>query len=396
MARFDETPGELSLEIIQRLIQFNTVSSNTNLELIEWVEKYLLAHGIKSRLTFDPDQRKANLFATIGSAEGAGIVLAGHTDTVPVEGQQWTKPPFGAVVEGGRLYGRGAVDMKSFIGICLALVPELQQAAAALPIHLALTFDEETTMLGARTLVADLRDQGLRPLACLVGEPTQLKAIVGHKGRRALRCCVRGRSAHSSIPQHGVNAIEYASRIVAHLRSMAERHKQHEERHYGYDVPYSTILTTGIVGGVSTNTVPPECSFDFEFRHLPWTDPDKLEAEIRAFAETQIKAEMARESADCSITFQTESALPAFGAASATEGLSPGAAQLLMLLGRREAPLGYMGFATEASWFQQAGIPTIVCGPGSIEQAHKPDEYITLSQIAQGEQLLRQLIRANR
>lgn len=389
-------PLERSLEIIRRLIRFNTVSSNSNLPLIQWVEKYLRDHGITSRLTFDPERRKANLFATIGSGDRGGIVLSGHTDTVPVEGQAWTKDPFEPIVSDGKLYGRGAVDMKSFIGICLALVPEIQQSPRALPIHLALTFDEETSMLGVRTLIADLRDQGIHPLACLIGEPTNLKAIVGHKGRRAMRCCVRGRSAHSSLPMHGVNAIESAARIISHLRGMAERHRLHEERHYGYDVPYSTILTSQIVGGVSSNTVPPECTFNFEFRHLPWTDPDKLEAEIRTFAETQVEAEMSREFDGCSITFETESMLPAFGGTSVTEGLAPGAAQLLTLLGRREAPLAYMGFGTEASWFQHAGIPTIVCGPGSLEQAHKPDEYITLEQIAQGEQLLRQLVRGNR
>ncbi len=396
MSGNEPAPSEQSLELIRRLVQFDTVSSNTNLPLIRWVENYLQKHGVKSRLTFDPERRKANLFATIGSTDSGGIVLAGHTDTVPVEGQVWTRPPFEATVEGGKLYGRGAADMKSFIGIFLALVPELQQAPAKRPIHLALTFDEETSMLGARTLIADLRDQGIRPMACLIGEPTQLKAVVGHKGRRAMRCCVRGQSAHSSIPMHGVNAIEYATRVIAHLRGMAERHKQNEERHYGYDVPYSTILTTRIFGGVSSNTVPPECSFDFEFRHLPWTDPDKLESEIRAFAETQLAGEMSREAAGCSITFETEGSLPAFGASSTSEGLASGAAELLALLGRREAPLGYVGFGTEASWFQDAGIPTVVCGPGSIEQAHTPDEYITFGQIAAGEALLRQLIRANR
>ncbi|MBI2771306.1 MAG: acetylornithine deacetylase [Burkholderiales bacterium] len=384
-----------TIDLICRLLEFDTVSSKSNLPLIQWVEKYLLAHGIKSCLSFDPAGGKANLFATVGGQDSGGIVLAGHTDTVPVEGQNWTKPPFCGTVSDGKLFGRGAVDMKSFIGICLALVPELQRSPGKRPIHLALTFDEETSMLGARTLVADLRDRGVRPLACLVGEPTQLKAVVGHKGRRALRCCVSGRSAHSSLPAQGVNAIEHASRIISHLRSMAERHRLHEERHYGYDVPYSTIVTTRIVAGVSTNTVPPECSFDFEFRHLPWTSPDELEAEIRAFAESVVRSDMVKEWSGCDIRFDIESSLPAFGSSCSGEGLATGAAELLELLGRRDAPLGYMAFATEASLFQQAGIPTIVCGPGSIEQAHKPDEYITLTQVAAGEQLLRQLVRAN-
>ena len=385
-------PSDTSLEVIRRLIRFDTVSRHSNLPLIEWVADYLHGHGVRVRLSHDPDGGKANLFATIGEGDQGGVLLAGHTDTVPVDGQVWATDPFDAVVQGGRLYGRGAADMKSFIGVCLALVPQFQRARLGRPVHLALTFDEETSMLGARTLIADLRDAGIRPLGCVIGEPTELKAVVGHKGRRELRCCVRGKSAHSSIPMQGVNAIEYAARIIAHLRSMAERHLRHEERHYGYDVPYSTVLTTTIEGGLSANTVPAQCSFDFEFRHLPWTDPDALEAEVRTFAAQQVLLDMAKESADCAITFETRSSLPAFGAQTVAEGLDGGTSELLGLLGQRDGPLGYVGFGTEASWFQDAGIPTVVCGPGSIEQAHKPDEFIALSQIAACERLLLQLV----
>lgn len=395
MPQDDPMPSEASLEIIKRLIEFDTVSANTNLQLIEWVEKYLKDHGIASRLSYDHHGRKANLFATIGDGKSGGIVLSGHTDTVPVTGQAWGTPPFSPVVADGKLYGRGAADMKSFIGVCLALVPQIKAMGAARPIHLALTFDEETTMLGVRTLIADLRDCGISPFACIVGEPTELKAVVGHKGRRWMRCCVRGKSAHSSIPSQGVNAIEYATRIISHLRSMAQRHRQHEQRHYGYDVPYSTILTTTIEGGLSANTVPAECTFDFEFRHLPWTDPASLETEITAFAQAQIKEDVAEELGECEVTFETHCALPAFGISTAAEeGVGSDLSRLLGMLGRGDAPLAYVGFGTEASWFQDAGIPTIVCGPGSIEQAHRPDEYIKLSQIAECEQLLLQLARS--
>src|SRR5438105_4956217 len=336
MTNPDSMPSELVLQIVDRLIRFDTVSDNSNLPLIDWVGGYLRGYGVESRLTFDPERRKANLFATIGPAQDGGIVLCGHTDTVPIDGQVWSAPPFEPVIADGKLYGRGSADMKSFIGICLGLVPEILRTQLARPIHLALTFDEETTMLGARTLVADLRDRGIAPMACLVGEPTELKAVVGHKGRRGLRCCVQGRSAHSSLPMHGVNAIEYAARIISHLRSMAERHKSHEERHYGYEVPYSTIMTTTIEGGLSGNTVPAECSFEFEFRHLPWTDPDQLEAEVRAFTQTQVLRDMAREFSDCSVSFETRSVLPAFGPTAASEGLDAGTSTLLGLLGRRE------------------------------------------------------------
>jgi acetylornithine deacetylase len=390
-----QTPSELSLHIIRQLIQFDTVSANTNLPLIEWVEGYLNGHGVPCRLSYDQDRRKANLFATVGMGGTGGIILSGHTDTVPVTGQIWNTPPFEAVVLDGRLYGRGAADMKSFIGVCLALVPQMKAMRLKRPIHLAFTFDEETNMLGVRTLIADLRDAGVSPFACVVGEPTELKAIVGHKGRRAMTCCVRGKSAHSSIPSHGVNAIEYAAKIISHLNGMAERYKMNEERHYGYDVPYSTIMTTTIRGGLSANTVPDECAFDFEFRHLPWTDPEGLETEIRAFAEKHVRQAMVQEYGDCEVEFATQCSFPAFEATERT-GLRMDSAtsRLLEMLERDGAPLGYMSFGTEATWFRDAGIATVICGPGSVEQAHKPDEYVTLAQIAQCEQLLLQLLRS--
>jgi acetylornithine deacetylase len=390
-----QTPSELSLSIIRQLIQFDTVSTNTNLPLIEWVERYLNDHGIPSRLSYDKDGRKANLFATIGQGNTGGIVLSGHTDTVPVTGQMWNTPPFDAVVSDGKLYGRGAADMKSFIGVCLALAPQMKAMRLARPIHLAFTFDEETNMLGVRTLIADLRDAGIFPFACVVGEPTELKAIVGHKGRRAMTCCVRGKSAHSSIPSHGVNAIEYAAKIISHLNGMAERYKQNEERHYGYDVPYSTIMTTTVRGGLSANTVPDECTFDFEFRHLPWTDPESLETEIKTFAEKQVREVMLNDFSGCEVVFETQCSFPAFEAMERTGlGMDPETKKLLGMLEKEGAPLGYMSFGTEATWFRDAGIATVICGPGSVEQAHKPDEYVTLEQIAQCEQLLLQLFRS--
>ena len=386
-------PSELSMEIIRRLIQFDTVSANTNLPLIEWVAKYLRGHGVDCRLSFGDGGRKANLFATIGPGIIGGTILSGHTDTVPVSGQRWKTAPFDAVIDDGKLHGRGAADMKSFIGVCLAMVPKMKEMDLARPIHLALTFDEETSMLGVRTLIADLRDAGITPAACVVGEPTELKAVVGHKGRRAMTCCVRGKNAHSSIPSQGVNAIEYAARIISHLRGMAERYKQREARHYGYDVPHSTILTTTIRGGLSANTVPAECAFDFEFRHLPWTDPDALEAEIRKFTAQQIRAEMALESGDCEVSFETHCSYPAFEmTAHSEERMDPATSGLLDMLGKSQSPLGYMSFGTEATWFRHAGIPTVICGPGSVEQAHKPDEYVTLAQIAGCEQLLGELL----
>lgn len=385
-------PSKEALAIIRQLVAFDTVSRNSNLPLIDWVRDYLLAHGVKSRLTFDDERRKANLFATFGPGTSGGLILSGHTDTVPIDGQDWKTPPFDAVVSDARLYGRGTADMKGFIGVCLAAVPRILESDLGSPVHLALTFDEETSMLGVRSLIADLRDANIRPAGCIIGEPTEMRAVIGHKGRRHLRCCVRGKAAHSSLPPEGVNAIEHAAKIILYLRSMADRHREFEQRHYGYDVPYSTIQTNLTHGGLSANTVPAECSFDFEFRNLPWTDVDQLEAEVRAFALEHVLPDMRKEFDQSSITFSTESMLPAFGAASQEEGLDAGTSTLLSRMRRRDKSLRYVGFGTEASWFQDAGIPTIVCGPGSIEQAHKPDEYVALEQLAQCETFVSDLL----
>lgn len=371
---------------------FDTVSRNSNLPLIEWVRDYLLAYGVKSRITFDGDRQKANLFATFGPGKSGGLILSGHTDTVPVDGQTWLTPPFDAVISNARLYGRGTADMKGFIGVCLAAVPKILASDLNSPVHFALTFDEETSMLGVRSLIADLREAKIHPDGCIIGEPTDMRAVIGHKGRRHLRCCVRGKAAHSSLPPEGVNAIEHAAKIILYLRSMADRHREFEQRHYGYDVPYSTIQTNLAQGGLSANTVPAECSFDFEFRNLPWTDVNQLEAEVRAFALEHVLPDMQKEFDQSSITFSTESMLPAFGAASQEEGLDPGTSSLLSRMRRQDKSLRYVGFGTEASWFQDAGIPTIVCGPGSIEQAHKPDEYVSLDQLAQCETFISDLL----
>ncbi|XAH24257.1 acetylornithine deacetylase [Xylophilus sp. GW821-FHT01B05] len=386
-------PGATCLDIVSRLVAFDTVSRHSNLPLVHWVRDYLDAFGIESHLGLDASGRKANLFASLGPRAPGGLVLSGHTDTVPVDGQAWQSAPFEAVERAGRLYGRGTVDMKGFIGACLAAVPRLLAADLAMPVHLALTFDEETSMLGVRQLVADLRDRGLAPQGCVIGEPTELRAVVGHKGRRHVRCQVRGRAAHSSLALDGVNAIEYAAEIVAYVRQLGDRLAQQEARHAGYAIPHTTVQTTTIAGGLSANTVPEHCSFDFEFRHLPWTDAAALEEQVRAFALQQVLPRMRSRWPDGDIRFDTESALPAFEAGPGSDAAA-GVAWLLGRMrraGRQDGEPGYVGFGTEASWFQHAGIPTLVCGPGAIEQAHKPDEFITLDQLARCEDFIDQL-----
>lgn len=377
-----------SIAILSQLIAFNTVSRESNLEMIDWCQSYLTKLGVKSRISYSSDKRKANLFATIGDVGQPGLVLSGHSDTVPVDGQDWSTDPFKATLVDNLVFGRGSADMKGFIAVCLAMAPQLLNAQGRKPLHLAITYDEETTMLGVRELLADLKDAGIHPSGCIVGEPTDMRVIVGHKGRRHIRCCVRGKEAHSSLTPQGVNAIEFSAKIIEFIRQMAERHKEHEQKNYGFDVPFTTMQTGTIRGGLSANTVPSQCDFDFEFRNLPWTDVDLLEKEVRDYALTKVLPEMQRKSPGCEITFETQSTFPPFGYTQDAEGLSPELAELLSTIGRKHSPLGFVGFGTEASWFQNAGIPTLICGPGSIDQAHKPNEHISLQQIGECEKFI--------
>lgn len=382
-----------SINILSQLIAFNTVSRESNLEMIDWCHSYLAHLGIKSRITYSSDKRKANLFATIGDPGRQGLVLSGHSDTVPIDGQEWNTDPFKATLVDHLVFGRGSADMKGFIAVCLAMAPRLLNANSNKPLHLAITYDEETTMLGVRELIADLKDAGIQPSGCIVGEPTDMRVIVGHKGRRHIRCCVRGKEAHSSLTPQGVNAIEFSAKIIEFIRQMAERHKEHEQKNYGFDVPFSTMQTGTIRGGLTVNTVPRECDFDFEFRNLPWTDVDLLEKEVRDYALTTVLPEMQLQSPGCEITFETQSTFPPFGYAREAEGLSPELAKLLSDIRRKHSPLGFVGFGTEASWFQNAGIPTLICGPGSIDQAHKPNEHISLQQIGECEKFIELIAR---
>ena len=383
-----------SIDVLSQLIAFNTVSRESNLEMIDWCQAYLAKLGITSRITYSDDRRKANLFATIGDARRQGLVLSGHSDTVPVDNQAWRTDPFKATLIDNLVFGRGTADMKGFIAVCLAMAPRLLNTKGNKPFHLAITYDEETTMLGARQLIADLKDAGIHPSGCIVGEPTGMRVIVGHKGRRHIRCCVRGKEAHSSLTPQGVNAIEFSAKIIEFISQMAERHKAREQKNYGFDVPFTTIQTGTIRGGLTANTVPRECDFDFEFRNLPWTDVDMLEKEVRDYALTMLLPQMLRQSASCEITFETQSTFPPFGFGQEGEGLNPELSNLLSRIGRKHSPLGFVGFGTEASWFQSAGIPTLICGPGSIEQAHKPNEHISLQQIGECEKFI-ELIACN-
>src|ERR1700723_4130995 len=287
-------PSAASRTMIERLISFNTVSRDSNLGLIEWVRDYLQKLGATTRLTHDTTGKKANLFATLGDSNKPGLILSGHTDVVPVDGQNWESDPFIATERDGKLYARGSADMKGFIGIALTQAPKfiaaLNENRLDAPLHYALSYDEEDGCLGVRGLIRDLEENAIRPAGCVVGEPTSMQPIIAHKGTHRFRCSVHGREAHSSYVTHGVNAIEYAARLVVFIRQLADRLAQLEQRDYGFNVPYSTLSTGVIHGGIAANVVPKDCVFQFDMRTLPQASPEALYQEIRAHAQ-----ELARE-----------------------------------------------------------------------------------------------------
>ena len=377
-------PSARALEWARTLVQLNTVSHQSNLALIHAIRDELARHGVASRLTFDDERKKANLFATLGAGKPAGVILSGHTDTVPWDGQDWSVDPLGAEVKAGRLYGRGSADMKSFIGLAVAQVPAYLAANLPFAVHLAFSYDEEVGCFGAPRLIADLRERGIRPLACIVGEPTGMVPALAHKGVYRWRCCIRGQAAHSSLTHQAVNAIEVGARVVGKLTDMAERWRDQGPRYPGFDVPYSTGSVGVIEGGIADNVVPEDCRFHYEFRNLPGADVAAMQAEVRAFA-ASLEPAMRTVAPNAGIAFEPICATPEFLA-----GADDPAVLLAGRLAEAEATT-LVAFGTEAGLFQRAGIPTVVCGPGHIAQAHQADEYVSLAQLAAGERFLQGL-----
>src|SRR6202789_1188525 len=382
-------PSAAAGAMIERLIGFNTVSRDSNLGLIEWVRDYLQGLGAKTRLTHDASAKKANLFATLGDSPKPGLILSGHTDVVPVDGQDWDTDPFAATERDGKLYARGSADMKGFIGITLAQAPKfvaaLNDQRLDAPLHYALSYDEEVGCLGVRGLIRDLEEQGIRPAGCVVGEPTSMQPIIAHKGPHRFRCAVHGREAHSSYVTHGVNAIEYAARLVVFIRQIADRLAQIEKRDYGFTVPYSTLSTGLIRGGIATNVVPKDCEFQFDMRTLPNASPDALYQEIRAYAE-ELAREMKAVDPQSGIDLVWASQTVGLAAAE-TDAIVQWAMQL-----SNNSTVGKVSYGTEAGLFQAMGVPSVICGPGDIAEAHRPNEFVTLEQLAQCEAFMNRIL----
>jgi acetylornithine deacetylase len=377
-----------ALDWISRLVEIDTTSVKSNLGLIEMVRDALVGWGLQPHLIYNAESSKANLFVTVpatGGETNGGIVFSGHTDVVPVTGQAWTTGPFSPVVRDGKLYGRGSADMKAYIGTLLSLMPEALAWRRNKPFHIALSFDEEVGCLGVPYLLADMRDRGIRPDGCVVGEPTSMKPVVAHKGINHYRCHVAGHATHSSLTPQGVNAIEYAARMVCFIRDLADQHRTEGPFDAGFDVPYSTAQTGVIRGGIALNTVPASCEFDFEIRDLPGTDVGALVRRIEDFARS-LQPSMQSVSPLAGISFET------LGTAPALDALENLALSVLVQALTGEATTGKVAYGTEAGYFAQAGVPTVVCGPGNIEQAHRTDEYVSLAQIGLCEQFLRKMI----
>ena len=365
-----------SRDLLAELVAFPTVSRDSNLALIEFVRDYLNTLGVACELDYNAQRSKANLYATIGPLDRGGVLLSGHSDVVPVDGQAWTLPPFELSERDGKLYGRGTADMKGFIACVLAAVPRFLAQPLRLPLHLAFSYDEEVGCLGVRSLLADLQQRPNKPVLCIIGEPTELKPVLGHKGKLAMRCQVQGAACHSAYAPQGVNAIEYAAKLINRLGEIGQRLTAVERQDARFDPPYSTVQTGLISGGRALNIVPADCQFDFEVRALPSDDPQQVADELRAYAESQLLPQMRQRSSASAIDFQPLSAYPGL----ATEPQSEAAELLARLSGSRD--FGTVAFGTEGGLFHQAGIPTVVCGPGSMDQGHKPDEFVSCAQLA--------------
>jgi acetylornithine deacetylase len=373
-------------EMLRRLVAFDTVSANSNLALIDWVVGYLDGHGIAARLTFDETRSKANLFATIGPQDaGGGVILSGHTDVVPVAGQAWDSDPFALVERDGRLYGRGTADMKSFIAIALALVPEFKARALKRPIHLALSFDEEVGCFGAPRLIEALPRGIGRPGLVIVGEPTNMEVANAHKGCHVFATSVTGLEAHSSAPQRGVNAIVAASEIIQFIAGLAGEARAASRPASGFEPPYTSFNIGTISGGTAMNIIARECEFTWEFRPLPGEDSAAIRARIDAFVASDLLPRLRQVHPGADVTTRALASVPGL----APEAGSPAEELARQLTGANQSTV--VAYGTEAGLFQDAGIPAVICGPGSMEQGHKPNEFITLAQIEAGTEFQRRL-----
>jgi len=369
--------------MLQKLVAFDTVSRNSNMALIDFAKKLLLEQGINSRLISNKDGTKANLLATIGPNVEGGIVLSGHTDVVPVDGQIWSTDPFVMSERDGRLYGRGTCDMKGFIAVVLAALPKICKSELRVPVHLAFSYDEEVGCTGVRSMIEFIGQEVPKPRAVIVGEPTDMKVVTAHKGVTGVLTRVTGREAHSSQPQLGVSAVMAASRCIEFLKGLGPRKNNRDSL---FEPPHTTITVNKIDGGTALNILARQCDFYWDIRSLPNDEPTWYLDALQKFCAEILLPDLHRISSACNVETSILAQTPAL-----RHEANSDAEQLCRALtgdNRRRA----VSYAAEAGQFQEIGLSTVICGPGSINQAHQPDEYLELSQLVAGSKFIDDLI----
>ena len=379
---------EEALAILAELVAFDTTSRESNLQLIEYVEDRLARVGASSTRVGSPDGHKANLYATLGPMVAGGVVLSGHTDVVPVDGQPWTSDPWVLTRRGDRLHGRGACDMKGFLALALAAAPEAVSGRLARPVHLAFSYDEEVGCLGAPAMIAELARHLLTPAAVIVGEPTGMEVVGGHKGITSYEITVRGHEAHSSLTHLGVSANMEAVALMHELSELAARLEGEGDADSPFHPPHATLTIGQIAGGTAVNILARECRFVFDLRCVPGQDPERIVAPFLARC-AAVDRSLCERFPEAGVTVTRRSATPSFAA----EPDGP-AERLARRLAGDNGPRRAVAYAAEAGQFGEAGFPTIICGPGSIEQAHQPDEYIEIAQMERGAAFMRRMLDA--
>jgi acetylornithine deacetylase len=375
-----------SADWLRELVAHDTTSSNTNLPLIHAIERHLGGLGFQCVVDLSPDGAKGNLLARFGPENVPGVMLSGHSDTVPVAGQAWTVPAHALTERDDRLYGRGTADMKGFLACVIAAMPAFARAPLKRPIQLLISYDEEVGCRGVRSALARMAAETIRPRLCLIGEPTGMRPVLGHKGKLAMRCEVQGHACHSAYTPSGVNAIEYAAQLVVRLQELGRSQRVNGLRDERFDPPHATVQTGVIRGGRALNIVPAECSFDFEIRTLPGQDAQDWVDALREHARQTLEPEMQATSSSAGITLTELSSYPGLFTESASEAVA-------LVAGWSEcSDTSTVAYGTEGGLISRLGIPVVVCGPGSMDQGHKPDEYVTRAQLDRCDRMLARLL----
>ncbi len=376
-------------QILKTLVGFQSVSDQSNLPLLDWVETYATGLGASCRRTLDADGRKGNLLISTGPLDVPGVVLSGHTDVVPTTGQNWSHDPFDLWEADGKYYGRGTCDMKGFLAVALAKLPHMISAPLVKPVHIALSYDEEVGCTGILDLLEDFANLPTLPELVIVGEPTSMQPIVAHKSRLSMEVQVIGSECHASLAPQGVNAVEYAAEMVAFIKSLARRERDLGARDELFDVPHTTLHAGILRGGVALNVVANACEAAFEIRTLPEQDPHDYLHQIQDYVRTRLEPEMKAVNPDCGFEWRIQSDAPGFE----TDPQHDGVKLVQSLTGN--ASFAKVAYSTEAGRYQARwGLPCVVCGPGDIAQAHKPDEFISIKQIQECEDFIDRLIAA--